>query len=159
MKRHPVTVVLCAASLIGNGMAFSQSAWEAKGHTATLTRIFPEAKNAYGTAIIDWDPSSKCLPTVGIAITQGSALGSYKRGQKASQNMTVAIKGVQWSDSTVIAEYTGGFEVMMYAPPDLLTAMKSADLIEIAAFKGSMRFGFPLNGAAQAINFAKLKCK
>lgn len=140
-------------------LAFGQLTWVVKGHIASSTRIFPSVGGRYVTLNVDWDPASQCRSTIGLIVTEGSALGTYKSSKKSSENMVATINGVAYSDSTLIAGYTGGVEAMMYAPEQLLAAMRSASEIEVQIFAKSARFSFPLTGAANAIAQAKANCR
>lgn len=144
-------------SILNN--CYGQSIWENQGHIAKITRYFPSTGNSYVTLNIDWDPTSKCLPTIGTIVLKSTNLGSFKSSQISSENMTVFINDMQWSDRTMLVAYSGGMEAAMYASQDLMSALNSSSQVQVRIFKNSPRFEFPLDGASQAIARAKLSCK
>ena len=139
--------------------AFAQSPWRVESHTALLTMKYPELPGKGVTLTIDWDPASKCKATIGVIVTTGNSLGTFKGSKRASEEMTVSISKKIWKEPTMIAEYTGGVEALFYAPPELIDAMRNSDFANIQIFKKSAIFIFPLAGASNVMDQAKSKCK
>jgi hypothetical protein len=138
----------------------AQSYWQTQGHIAKITVSFPQAKKpALGTLNIDWDPKANCRPTIGFILTHDNNLGKYKGNQWASENMMVTIGKRQWTGKTLIASYSGGQEVMMQAPDDLINSINNENDILVKLFSDSPTFSFPLSGAARAIDQARINCK
>ena len=73
--------------------------------------------------------------------------------------MTVSIAKKIWKEPAMIAQYTGGVEVLMYAPVELIEALRNSDFASIQIFKKSAIFSFPLAGANNVMDQAKSKCK
>lgn len=150
-------VLLVSVFLVSQ--AFAQSPWRVESHTALLTMEYPELSGKGVTLTIDWDPASKCKATIGVIVTTGNSIGTFKRSKRSSEEMTVSIAKKIWKEPTMIAEYTGGVEALFYAPPELIEAMRNSDFANIQIFKKSAIFSFPLAGANNVMDQAKSKCK
>lgn len=147
--------ILSMVPLTSNAQTF----WETQGHIAKITMQYPQlANNKYVTLNIDWDPGSRCMPTIGVIVTNSTTLGTYNKSQKSSENMMIKVGDRQWRETTIIAGYTGGIEAMAYAQNDLMEALRSADSVEVRIFDKSPVFSFPLSGATTAIDRAKNYC-
>lgn len=147
-------VLFSLSPLISQGASF----WEVQGHTAFTSK---QIGSKYATFQIDWDPSSKCRPTVGTIIMTKKALGTYKKSQKSSEDMEVRIGNLNWNGPTILAGYQNGVEAMFYAPADLISAIKSHDSgnVEVQLFKSQGFGSFSLEGASKAIDAAKKACQ
>lgn len=154
-----VTSILFLICPVARGEGY----WVVEGHTAKISTRFPQAKDpkALATFYVDWDPSSRCAPTIGmIAWLNGDSLmlGKFQKSQKSSEHMTITVNGRSWSNETMIATYSNALDVVSYASKDLMDALAYSNSIQFK-FLNSPAFDVPLEGANSAIDAARKNCR
>ena len=86
-------------------------------------------------------------------------MGDFIGATRASRNLIVTVAGKEFSETTLLAEYTNAFEAVMQASFDLLNSMRNSNEILFNVGANRPIYVFPLVGAARAIELARFNCK
>lgn len=158
MPNRKKFALLCLLVLLFTLPVTAVAQWQKDGTIAKATMVFSEAPGKVLTLIVDWDKSSSCRPTIGLAIADGYRFGSLTKRQKAKEEMRVWVGRKSWSNATWAATYEHATELLSYAPSSLIEALREGEEVQVRIYKDAPIFAFPLDGARAAIDAARKAC-
>ena len=148
--------------VLGSASSIAEGYWNVYGPTASITMTHPEAKKKdfVTVLVIRFVPDRECDTEIGVSMLTGAELGAPQRQQLAKRQMKVTIDGKSsWSDRTGVTQYSNGFEYAFIATGDLLAAIEAGDDLVAQLYPEGPSFGFPIAGAGDAFDQARLNCE
>lgn len=137
--------------------------WIVNGRDAVLTMSLPQAKKPDTSAIIlvSYEKRWSCRPAVSILLVTGRQLGAPVRQDKFNKRndqLSITVDGSAFTTETKATLYTNGWELVYFAPPGLIEALKKARSVIARPGSGMGVAGFDFSGATgfEAANAAAL---